>query len=322
MDGPELSIRFAAELRMFLAPRDRRGRLRVPVDGTATLGHVIEACGVPLPEVGRLVVDGRAVGPSYRPAGGDAYVAAVARPQELPELPGPPRFVLDVHLGALARRLRLVGVDTAYRNDLDDDALIAQANAERRVLLTKDRGLLRRRRLRLGAYVRGDRPDRQLADVLDRFAPPLAPWTRCTACNGALAPVPKDEIEHVLRPGTRRTYDTFARCSACGRVYWPGAHHRRLAEIVRTATATATAPGAGGDAGAGAATGADADNGRLAEKGERDPRDRKRVRPAAGPALGFVGCPPTPTITRMTRAGRPRRSPAGSVSCSSTPSCG
>lgn len=244
MEGPELSIRFAAELRMFLAARDRRARLRAPVDGTATLGHVIEACGVPLPEVGRLVVDGRVVGPSYRPAGGeDAYVAAVDRPQELPELLGPsapPRFVLDVHLGALARRLRLVGVDTAYRNDLDDDALIAQANEERRVLLTKDRGLLRRRRLRLGAYVRGDRPDRQLADVLDRFAPPLAPWTRCTACNGPLAPVPKNEIEHVLRPGTRRTYDTFARCSACGRVYWPGAHHRRLAEIVRTATATDT----------------------------------------------------------------------------------
>jgi uncharacterized protein len=237
VDEPKVSLRFAAELRMFLALRDRRARLQVPVDGTSTLGHVIEASGVPLPEVGRLVVGGRAVGPSYRPAGGDeAHVAAVVRPQELPEPAGPPRFVLDVHLGALARRLRLVGVDTAYRNDMDDDALIAQANAERRVLLTKDRGLLRRRRLWLGGYVRGDRPDRQLADVLDRFAPPLAPWTRCTACNGTLAPVSKNDVEHLLRPGTRRTYDTFARCSGCGRVYWPGAHHGRLAEIVRTAT--------------------------------------------------------------------------------------
>ncbi|HEX6470674.1 MAG TPA: Mut7-C RNAse domain-containing protein [Streptosporangiaceae bacterium] len=233
MDGSGLSIRFAGELWMFLAPRDRRPRLHVPVDGTSTLGHVVEACGVPLPEVGPLLVGGRAVGPAYRPAGGDdAYVGAVARPQRLPV---PPRFVLDVHLGALARRMRLVGVNTAYRNDLDDDALIAQANAERRVLLTKDRGLLRRRRLRLGGYVRGDRPDRQLADVLDRFAPPLAPWTRCTACNGPLAPVPKDEVEGSLLPGTRRTYDVFARCSACGRVYWPGAHHDRLAEIVRAA---------------------------------------------------------------------------------------
>ncbi|HEU5160020.1 MAG TPA: Mut7-C RNAse domain-containing protein [Streptosporangiaceae bacterium] len=239
MDEPELSIRFAPELRMFLAPRDRQGHqveacgARVALDATSTLGHLVEACGVPLPEVGRLVVGGRAVAPSYRPANGDdAYVDAVARPQRLP---GPPRFVLDVHLGALARRLRLVGVDAAYRNDLDDDALIAQANAEQRVLLTKDRGLLRRRRLWLGAYVRGDHPDRQLADMLDRFAPRLAPWTRCTTCNGVLEGVPKSEVEHLLRPGTRRTYDAFARCTACGRVYWPGAHHGRLAEIVRAA---------------------------------------------------------------------------------------
>jgi uncharacterized protein with PIN domain len=226
-----LSIRFAAELWMFLAPRHRRERLDAGLDGTSTLGHIVESYGVPLPEVGRLLVNGGPVSAGYRPRPGeDAFVAAVDRPQRLP---GPARFVLDVHLGALARRLRLVGVDTAYRNDMDDDALIAQANAERRVLLTKDRRMLRRRMLWLGAYVRGDHPDEQLADVLGRFAPPLAPWTRCTACNGPLVPVPKRDVEHLLRPGTRRTYDSFARCVACGRVYWPGAHHERLAGIVR-----------------------------------------------------------------------------------------
>ena len=114
-------------------------------------------------------------------------VEAVRRPQQL----APARFVLDVHLGTLARRLRLAGVDAAYGNDADDDALIEQANADRRVLLTQDRGLLRRRALWLGAYVRGARPDDQFRDVLDRFKPPLAPWTRCPACNGPLSPVAK-----------------------------------------------------------------------------------------------------------------------------------
>jgi uncharacterized protein with PIN domain len=233
MARPELSIRFAGELWMFLAPRNRRTRVAVGLDETSTLGHMVEALGVPLPEVGRLLVNGRQAAPGYRPApGDDAYVGAVERPQRLP---GPPRFVLDVHLGALARRLRLVGLDTAYRNDMDDDALIAQANAERRVLLTKDRGLLRRRLLWLGAYVRGARPDEQFADVLGRFAPPLEPWTRCTACNGPLVPVPKRDVEHLLRPGTRRTYEEFARCAHCGRVYWPGAHHERLRAIVAAA---------------------------------------------------------------------------------------
>ena len=179
-----------------------------------------------------MAVNGRPVGPARRLGDGDvADAGAVRRPQRLPSA----RFVLDVHLGTLARRLRLVGVDAAYANDLDDDALIEQANAGRRVLLTQDRGLLRRRKLWLGAYVRGARPDEQLRDVLDRFAPPLAPWTRCTACNGLLAPARKADIERLLRPGTRRTYQSFSRCEACGRVYWRGAHSKRLEAIVASA---------------------------------------------------------------------------------------
>ena len=95
-------------------------------------------------------------------------------PVRRPQYVMPARFVLDVHLGTVARRMRLVGVDTAYANDADGEALIEEANAGRRVLLTQDRGLLCRRKLWLGAYVRGARPDDQFRDVLDRFAPPLA----------------------------------------------------------------------------------------------------------------------------------------------------
>ena len=225
-------MRFAAELRFFLAPRHRGGQMQVACDRVSPLGHVVESLGVPLPEVGSLVVNGAPVMPSYRLAAGDvAEVAAVGRPQRLPSA----RFILDVHLGTLARRMRLVGLDAAYANDLDDDVLIERANAGRRVLLTQDRGLLRRRSLWLGAYVRGARPDDQLRDVLDRFGPPLAPWTRCTACNGLLTAVPKADVEPLLQPGTRRTYQAFSRCASCGRVYWHGAHGTRLDHIVDSA---------------------------------------------------------------------------------------
>jgi hypothetical protein len=141
-------------LRLFLGPRHRQAAVQVAHDGTATLGHLVESLGVPLTEVGSLTIGGRPVPPSHRPAAGDVvFVGLVARPQRLPV--SPPRFVLDVHLGTLARRLRLLGVDTAYANWLDDDALIEQANAERRALLTQDRGLLRRRRLWLGGTCGG-----------------------------------------------------------------------------------------------------------------------------------------------------------------------
>ncbi len=232
MAVPEAEVRFGAELRMFLAPRYRGGRVRVRCDGVSSLGHVVESFGVPLPEVGALLVNGRPAAPGYRLGAADvAEARAVHRPQRVPAA----RFILDVHLGTLARRLRLVGVDTAYANDLDDDVLIERANADHRVLLTQDRGLLRRRRLWLGAYVRGAQPDDQLRDVLDRFAPPLAPWTRCTACNGPLTPVRKADVEPLLTPGTQRTYQAFSRCADCGKVYWRGAHSRRLEEMVAAA---------------------------------------------------------------------------------------
>ncbi|GAA3825662.1 Mut7-C RNAse domain-containing protein [Sphaerisporangium flaviroseum] len=245
-------MRVEAGLWLFLAARHRRDEVWLSYDGTSSLGHVVESAGVPLTEVGSLVVSGpeagslvvggseagslvvggREVTPSYRPQAGEVVrVLGVRRPQPVPVQ----RFLLDVHLGTLARRLRLVGVDTAYENDLDDDTLIVRANDQRRVLLTKDRGLLRRRSLWLGAHVRGLRPEEQFGDVLERFAPSLAPWTRCVACNGVLAPVSKEDVESALRPGTRRSYDAFARCPACGRVYWHGAHGARLDAVVQEA---------------------------------------------------------------------------------------
>ncbi|MGW6743725.1 Mut7-C RNAse domain-containing protein [Streptomyces sp. NPDC055025] len=235
MNGPEIQISFASELRLFVAAERRQGRTAVVTDGKSTLGHAVESLGVPLTEVGRLLVDGREVPVAHIPAAGESIeVRAVSRPQRVPG--APLRFLLDVHLGTLARRLRLLGVDTAYESeDLGDPALATFSATERRVMLSRDRGLLRRREIWAGAYIYSDRPDDQLRDVLERFAPALAPWTRCTACNGDLGPADKDSVQERLEHGTQRSYDVFAQCRTCGRVYWRGAHHARLAAIVEAA---------------------------------------------------------------------------------------
>ena len=224
-----VTVRVAPGLRFLLAPRHRRDRIELAFDDDASVGHLVESLGVPRTEVGALLVGADRVPAAHRPRGGDVVdVLPVSRPQPLAE----PRFLLDVHLGALARRLRLLGLDTAYRNDAGDAELVADAVQERRVLLTQDRGLLRRRALPAGAYVRGQQPDDQLADVLDRFAPPLAPWTRCPRCNGPLEPAPVEEVAAVLEPGTLRSYAEFSRCTSCRRVYWRGAHPARLIALV------------------------------------------------------------------------------------------
>lgn len=201
-------------------------------DGTSPVLHLVESIGIPRTEVGAMLVDGRPVAPDVVPAPGDVItVLPVRRPQS----GVPQRYLLDVHLGTLARRMRLLGLDTAYRRDAADAELVGAAASSQRVLLTRDRGLLRRRSLPFGAYVRGDRPDEQLADMLDRFAPKLRPWTRCPACNGVLEPVAKQAVAQLLGPGTRATYEHFSRCRACGRPYWRGAHAPALDRLVARA---------------------------------------------------------------------------------------
>jgi len=222
-----VTLRVSEELRPLLYSKRRHEPVEVVVDEVSTIGHLLGSVGIPLTEVGGLRVAGSPIDVSWLPrAGAVVDVAPRGRPQE------GSRFALDVHLGTLARRMRLLGVDTAWRNDFSDDELIELARREERVILTRDRGLLLRRVARAAAYVRGNDPAEQLADVLDRFALALAPWSRCLACNGLLESVEKSSVIERLKPGTRRSYHAFARCHACGKVYWRGAHAGRLDQIV------------------------------------------------------------------------------------------
>jgi uncharacterized protein with PIN domain len=237
VNGPEIRVELAPELHLFVPETRRTGATAVTTDGLSSLGHVVESLGIPLTEVGALVIDGREVPPAHVPTAGESVsVRTVERPQKVPG--APLRFLLDVHLGTLARRLRLLGVDTAYEStDIGDPALAARSAAEKRVMLSRDRGLLRRRELWAGAFVYSTRHEDQLRDVLDRFRPELRPWTRCTACNGMLKEASKEEVADQLKHGTHRSYDVFAQCQECGRAYWKGAHHEQLVAIVERAMA-------------------------------------------------------------------------------------
>ncbi|HEX6568146.1 MAG TPA: Mut7-C RNAse domain-containing protein [Acidimicrobiales bacterium] len=238
-----VDVRVYAELNDFLAPEQRGTTLRRPFRPHQTVKDVIEAAGIPHTEVDLIVVGDQPVGFSHRPAAGDRIAVypvfetldigpiARLRPEPLRD----PRFLVDVHLGRLARLLRLVGLDTRWASDLDDDALASISEAEHRVLLTRDRGLLKRRSVTHGLYVRAEQPSEQVVEVLRRLdlGGRLAPFTRCLRCGGELVPVRKADVLDRLPPRTRTTVDEFHRCAACGQIYWRGSHHPQLAALVQ-----------------------------------------------------------------------------------------
>ncbi len=240
---PRATFRFHGSLNDFLPPARRDVSVERVFEGTPAVKDTIESVGVPHPEVDGIVVNGRPVGFDRRLGDGDTVdvypLESRPRSDELPLIPAPPappRFVLDAHLGRLAAYLRLLGFDAAYASLADDADLARVSHDEQRILLTRDRGLLRRRIVGLGYLLRSDDPREQLREILDRFElrRDARPFTRCIRCNGRIEPVQKSDILHLLEPKTIRYFDTFGRCDACGSIYWQGSHFRRLDDFLAT----------------------------------------------------------------------------------------
>lgn len=238
-------VRFYAELRDFLSAGHRSGTVVHTFGVPGSVKDVIESYGVPHTEVELILVGGESVDFSYQVQDGDQIsvypvfesfdVASLVRLR--PEPMRQVRFVLDGHLGTLARYLRLLGLDTAYARSASDRQLIRLANTEGRILLTRDVGLLKNRAITHGHFVRSDDPRQQILDVVSRFqlAGRFRPYSRCLACNGVLEPVAKGAIAHRLPPLTRQYIDEFRTCPECGKDYWRGAHAQALDRIVAAA---------------------------------------------------------------------------------------
>ncbi len=198
----------------------------------------IEACGIPHTEVDLILAGNCCVGFAYQlqnddririyPPGFPIKVCSAHRLS--PATPDPACFILDVHLGKLARRLRLLGFDCLYRNDYDDQDILSYALKQRRIILTRDRGILKRSCIEHGMLIRSDHVEEQVIEVLSRYRlyEQIRPLQRCPLCNGLLSPVEKQKIEHLLLPQTAQCCTHFNLCQSCGKLYWQGAHHKNI----------------------------------------------------------------------------------------------
>ena len=235
-------FRLYAELNDHLPPGRQYTTLEKAFFIPSTVKDMIESFGVPHTEVDLVIANDRSVDFGYivQPNDRIAVYPMFESLDVAPELhvrPQPlrqPKFVLDVHLGKLAAYLRMLGFDAAYRNSFSDAELVAISVGERRILLTRDRGLLKHNAVTHGYWLRETESRRQVAEIVRRcdLAGAIRPFTRCMACNALLNAVSKEEARCVVPARIAEVYDGFLQCEQCGRGYWKGSHHDRMRQWV------------------------------------------------------------------------------------------
>jgi len=224
------------DLDFFLPTRIRGKSIERSLTEKTSIKDVIESCGVPHPEVGLMLLNGKALDFDYgvtRDTEIDVYPPGIGYPhfEKNPlQVAIVRRFVADGHLGKLARTLRLLGFDVAYDCHANDRQLLAIMEADSRALLTRDRRLLMHAVVQTGYCPRSHDPDEQTIEVIHRFdlCDLIAPFMRCLRCNAVLQTVTKTEIMEKLEPLTKIYYDQFRRCTGCGQIYWSGSHFTKL----------------------------------------------------------------------------------------------
>ena len=239
-------LRFYEELNDFL-PIDRcKIEFEHRLNRKTSIKDLIESLGVPHPEVEIILVNGRSVDFDYIVQKNDQIsvypmfesfdITPLLRLRPKP-LRGT-RFILDTNLGRLARYLRLLGFDCLYRNDYEDAEVAKIASQQHRIVLTRDRFLLRRKIITHGYFVRSVHPREQVREVLQRLDlyRSIAPFTRCSRCNGALIKTSKDTVIDRLEPLTKLYYNDFRICRDCDQIYWSGSHQDRARQLISELT--------------------------------------------------------------------------------------
>jgi uncharacterized protein with PIN domain len=237
----DYQITFHGELSFFLKDR-KEGTAKYSMKRTAPLKDIIEALGIPHTEVGKIVTYEREHDFWYIPSPDDnievypveapciVTIPTLLRPEAFPWV----KFIADVNVGKLAKLMRLLGFDTEYENSWSDSYIAEKAFREKRIVLTKDRNLLKRKVIRHGRLVRSIKPWDQLAEIVHFYGlgKSISPFRICPICNVELENVPKEHILEEIEPLTRLFFNDFSRCPCCGKVYWAGTHHEKILQRV------------------------------------------------------------------------------------------
>ncbi len=238
------SFRFYEELNDFLPEQKRKKNFSYRFSGSPSVKDAIEAIGIPHSEVDLILINGESVTFSHHLSEKDSVsvypvfesldISPVNRLRENPLRDT--RFILDVHLGKLAKYLRMAGFDTLYERHYSDSEIVDISRNEKRIILTRDVGILKYKRVTHGYWIRSQNPVEQFREVIRHFDlyNQFQPFQRCMHCNGVIEKAPKSQVTQHLKPKTRQYYNDFYRCTRCNKIYWKGSHVKRMQELMNS----------------------------------------------------------------------------------------
>lgn len=227
---------------------ERNKTIIYPLSRRASIKDILESLGIPHTEVGKIILDKKEQRFEKIAENGEHYeihpLSPALPPTEGTILRPEPfksccRFLVDINVGRLAGLLRMAGFDAENANKESTTRAIAKkAVAEDRILLTRNKDLLKHRELVYARLVRNQDPDLQLREVISLYSLEnlLQPFTRCISCNGLLADVKKEAIVDRLLPLTKKFFNRFRICSDCHKIYWQGSHHDRMTKKLEMIT--------------------------------------------------------------------------------------
>ncbi len=245
-----ITIRFYEELNDFLPKEQRKKDIKYSFQGRRSVKDLIEAMGVPHVEVDLILVNGQPGDFSsivqdrdritVYPVFETFSINKVSRLHQSPlrDL----NFVLDVHLGKLARRMRLLGFDVDYQKERHDSELASISAATNRILLTRDVQLLKRKNITRGLFVRNTDPEKQIIEILERLDlwEECNPFHRCIECNGIIEKIilnnNNESLKNKIPEGVLKWCKEFFICNTCERIYWKGSHYEKLQKIIQKIT--------------------------------------------------------------------------------------
>ncbi len=241
MTFPTAHLTFHHDLQKLLRKKMAGKTVSYTLNRRASIKDIIESLNIPHTEVGLILLGSKEIGFGYIPTGGEEIdiqpfceKVSVFRPTLLRPKPEAYIFMVDINAQKLARNLRILGLDTTLVPDLRLVQIGSAAAEQQRILISRNRELLKCKTVIHGYLLQSEHHVQQLQEVVKRYKlqAHIKPFSRCVNCNTVLRSVSKQTISHRLEPLTRKYYNTFKQCTDCKKIYWQGSHHNHMHQLI------------------------------------------------------------------------------------------